>query len=136
VQLPARAVKLDAPRRELGEERLGRNISTCLNRRDSTMEMTAEEAIIALLKEAETAHGVYETNVLGGAFDEEWPAWYATYLLDHGLSDHLPHDASIDRDSLAAMLARLAADYERGAMAIPWPDAYAQRIVAGFRQRP
>ena len=100
------------------------------------MEMTAEEAIIALLKEAEAAHGVYETNDLAGAFDELWPAWYASYLLDHGLSDHLPRDESMDRDSLAALLARLAADYERGAMAIPWPDAYAQWIVAGFRQRP
>ena len=100
------------------------------------MEMTAEEAIIALLKEAETAHGVYETNVLGGAFDEEWPTWYASYLLDHGLSDHLPHDESIDRDSLAALLARLAADYERGEQASPWPDVYARGIVASFRGTP
>jgi hypothetical protein len=99
------------------------------------MEMPPEIAVADLLRETGTAHGVYETNVLGGAFDEEWPTWYASYLLDHGLSDLLPHDESIDRDSLAALLARLDADYERGNMSIPWPDAYAQRIVAGFRQR-
>jgi len=54
------------------------------------MEMTPEKAVTALLKETEAAHGAYETNVLGGVFDEEWPAWYATYLLDHGLRDRLP----------------------------------------------
>ena len=79
------------------------------------MEMPPEIAVADLLRETGTAHGVYETNVLGGAFDEESPTWYASYLLDHGLSDLLPHE-SLDRDSLAALLARLAADYERGIM--------------------
>ena len=61
------------------------------------MERTAEKAIAALLTETETAHGVYETNVLGGVFDEEWPTWYAAYLLDHGLRDLLPGAESLDR---------------------------------------
>ena len=99
------------------------------------METTAEKAVAALLRETEAAHGAYETNVLGGVFDEEWPAWYATYLLDHGLGDHLPGAKSLDVANLAAMLARLAADYEQGDKTSPWPDVYAQGIVAGFRQR-
>ena len=98
------------------------------------METTAEKAVAALLMQTEKAHGAYETNVLGGVFDEAWPTWYATYLLDHGLSDHLPGAECLDVASLTAMLARLAADYEQGDKALPWPDAYAQRIVAGFRQ--
>jgi hypothetical protein len=96
------------------------------------METTAEKAVAALLREAETAHGAYETDVLGGAFDEEWPAWYAAYLLDHGLSDHLPGGESLDVANLTAMLARLAADYEQGEQASPWPDVYARGIVAEF----
>jgi len=100
------------------------------------METAAEKAVAALLSEAETAHGAYETNVLGGAFDEEWPAWYATYLLDHGLSDRLPGAQSLDVPSLTTMLTQLAADYEQGDKAGPWQDVYAQRIVAEFRQRP
>jgi hypothetical protein len=36
------------------------------------METKPEKAIAALLREAETAHGAYETNVLGGVYDEEW----------------------------------------------------------------
>jgi hypothetical protein len=30
-----------------------------------------------LTTRAETAHGVYETEVLHGVRDEEWPQWYA-----------------------------------------------------------
>lgn len=100
------------------------------------MERTAEKAVAALLLETETAHGAYETSALGGVFDEAWPAWYATYLLDHGLSNHLPSAQHLDTANLTAMLTQLAVDYERGDKASPWPDVYAQRIVAGSRQRP
>ena len=99
------------------------------------MESTSEQAVAVLLRETETAHGAYETNVLGGVFDEAWAAWYADYLLDHGLGDLLPGAASLDAGSLTAMLARLAADYERGDQTSPWPDVYARGIVAGFRSR-
>jgi hypothetical protein len=98
----------------------------------STIETTAEQAIAALLREAETAHGAYETTVLGGVYDEAWPAWYAAYLLDHGLRDHLPGAARLDVSNLAAMLARLAADYDQGEQTSPWPDVYARGIVAGL----
>jgi hypothetical protein len=80
------------------------------------METTAEKAVAALLREAETAHSAYETDVLGGAFDEEWPAWYAAYLLDHGLRAQLPS----------------AENLERGKQTGPWPDVYAQGLVAEF----
>jgi hypothetical protein len=96
------------------------------------METTAEKAVAALLREAETAHSAYETDVLGGAFDEEWPAWYAAYLLDHGLRAQLPSAENLDDTNLTTMLARLAADYERGEQTGPWPDVYAQGLVAEF----
>jgi hypothetical protein len=97
------------------------------------METAPEQAVAALLREAETAHVAYETNVLGEVFDEDWPAWYAAYLLDHGLADHLPSGERLDVITLTAMLARLAAEYERGEQTSPWPDVYARGIVAGFR---
>jgi hypothetical protein len=98
------------------------------------MKSTSEKAVAALLRAAEAAHGAYEKSILGGAYDEEWPAWYAAYLLDHGLRDLLPGAESLDVDTLTAMLARLAADYEQGEQTSPWPDVYAQGIVAEFRQ--
>ena len=97
------------------------------------METTPEMAIAALLRETKTAHGAYETDVLGGAYDEAWPAWYAAYLLDHGLGEHLPGAERLDVGNLAAELARLDADYERGEQTSPWPDVYAAEIVAEFR---
>ena len=100
------------------------------------METTPERAVAALLRETQTAHGVYETDVLGGVYDEAWPAWYAAYLLDHGLGDHLPGAERLDVTSLTAELARLAADYERGEQSSPWPDVYAHGIVARWRGTP
>ena len=97
------------------------------------METTSAQAVAALLREAETAHVAYETSVLGGVFDEECAAWYAAYLLDHGLGDHLPGGESLDVATLTAMLARLAANYEQGEQSSPWPDVYARGMVAEFR---
>jgi hypothetical protein len=96
------------------------------------METTAERVIADLLREAEFAHGAYETNDLGGVFDENWPEWYASYLLDHGLADHLAGAATIDAETLAATLKRLAADYERERPERPWPDVYARELVAAY----
>jgi hypothetical protein len=100
------------------------------------METTLEKAVAALLRETEMAHVTYETDVLGGVYDEAWPAWYAAYLLDHGLADHLPGAERLDVTTLAAELARLAADYERGERSSPWQHVYAQGIVVHCRGTP
>jgi hypothetical protein len=42
-------------------------------------EVTVDE-LAALLREAETAHGKYEKTL--GHTDEDWPSWYAQYILD------------------------------------------------------
>lgn len=38
------------------------------------------ELLRDLMTRAETAHGVYETEVLKGVRDEEWPTWYAEHM--------------------------------------------------------
>ncbi len=43
------------------------------------MNLTAEDLAL-LLREAEGAHGEYEREL--GSRDEDWPAWYAAYILD------------------------------------------------------
>ncbi len=43
------------------------------------IEVTREE-LAELLREAEQAHGRYEREL--GRRDEEWPAWYADYILN------------------------------------------------------
>jgi hypothetical protein len=42
------------------------------------VELTREK-LAALLREAEHAHGEYEREL--GRRDEDWPAWYADYIL-------------------------------------------------------
>ena len=46
------------------------------------MDTTAltQEELAALLHEAERAHAEYEREL--GRRDEDWPAWYAGYILD------------------------------------------------------
>jgi hypothetical protein len=43
------------------------------------MAITAEE-LAAELREAEAAHGVYEQEL--GHRDEDWPSWYAKFIVD------------------------------------------------------
>lgn len=40
------------------------------------------DVVLRLLRETAAAHGAYETEELGGVFDEQWPEWYATDLTD------------------------------------------------------
>ena len=48
------------------------------------MDVTREE-LADLLKETERAHGDYEREL--GQRDEDWPTWYAGYILDRLASD-------------------------------------------------
>jgi hypothetical protein len=38
------------------------------------------ETLATLLREAEAAHAAYEKSL--GHADDDWPAWYASYILD------------------------------------------------------
>jgi hypothetical protein len=44
-------------------------------------ELTQEE-LARLLREAEAAHARYETEELGGERDEDWPSWYAEFIVN------------------------------------------------------
>ena len=44
-------------------------------------DLTKEE-LTRLLPDAEKAHVEYEQRELGGERDEDWPAWYAEYIVN------------------------------------------------------
>ena len=92
-----------------------------------------EQRIASLLEETQSAHGVYETESLGG-YDEDWPHWYAAYLLDHGLRDLLPGIASGESKDLAARLDALNSAFRQGHPGGDWPIFYAKRLVAAERE--
>jgi len=54
---------------------------------DTTFASAADLA--AALKRAETAHGAYETRIAAGR-DENWPAWYAAYIVAEQAGTELP----------------------------------------------
>ena len=86
---------------------------------------------MALLGAAEAAHGHYEAEHLGGAYDEQWAQWYARYLEDHGFYAALGVDGLAGYPSLAAWLEVAATDHRVHAPAAPWPDYYARYFPAG-----
>lgn len=45
------------------------------------MEIPPKEELVAALKAAGSAHHDYETHVLSGERDMQWPGWYAAYVL-------------------------------------------------------
>jgi hypothetical protein len=44
------------------------------------MEKITVDRLASLLRDAESAHGKYEQTL--GHADEDWPSWYAKYILD------------------------------------------------------
>ncbi|MGH2445482.1 MAG: hypothetical protein ACRDGD_05525 [Candidatus Limnocylindria bacterium] len=87
------------------------------------------EAITTLLDETEAAHRVYESAELNGAYDQEWPRWYADYAVGHGIGAMVGHDVSADE--LATFLADSYADFERAepAPTEAWAAYLARRIA-------
>jgi hypothetical protein len=94
------------------------------------MPTETETSIARLLSETLEAHGAYETTALAGVYDEEWPGWYATYLLDHGLPDLVPQTGKLDAAQLAAILKQLDADYRREQPEGDWPACDTERLSA------
>ena len=92
------------------------------------MDPNPERDLAALLAEAEAAHGEYETRDLGGVFDQDWPRWYAAYLLERGAGDLLPGGATIAE--LTGRLVDCDAAYQREQPAEPWPHYYARHLLA------
>ena len=92
---------------------------------------TTEAALAALLGQAGAAHGAYETAELGGVYDQQWPAWYARYLVEHGIGDLLGR--AVTAEEVAALLVRYDEAYNRECSAIAWPDYYARLLLDGGR---
>jgi steroid delta-isomerase-like uncharacterized protein len=89
-----------------------------------------QQQIAALLSETGAAHGVYEEGQLNGVYDQNWPAWYADYLVEHGLGDVIGESVSIEQ--LGHLLKQYDQDYRREQPGESWPAYYATRFVMHF----
>jgi hypothetical protein len=79
-----------------------------------------------LLREAAAAHHDAFASVNGD--DPEWPTWYATYLLDAGLTTGSPVESQ--RHDLAALLRELDAEYRAIPRSETWDLFDALTIVS------
>jgi hypothetical protein len=87
-------------------------------------------AVESLLVRTAQAHGVFEESELQGVYDQEWPRWYATYAVEHGMGALIGGGISIDR--LAEFLATSNVEFEKTAPELrgPWATYTARRITA------
>ncbi|HEX9015096.1 MAG TPA: hypothetical protein VF960_03720 [Chloroflexota bacterium] len=81
----------------------------------------------SLLAEAAEAHHEFEENELAGRSDPDWPAWYARYLISHGLVDLIGRDFS--ETGLSQLLRKCDDVYRRDQPAEEWQDYYARGIA-------
>ena len=58
--------------------------------------MDRVEAIEALLERAKAAHGEYERTELNGVYDQDWPRWYASFMVGEGLGSLLGRDVGAE----------------------------------------
>ncbi len=96
------------------------------------MEGDRTAALEALLVETGEAHAVFEETELQGVYDQEWPAWYAAYAVEHGIGDVPGHPVTTER--LAAFLESSNLDLERiqPELREPWATYTARRIASEF----
>lgn len=89
------------------------------------MTRRGEVAIAELLAETAAAH--HEAYIATDGADDEWPLWYATYLVDRlpGVSTFMG-----TRSELVYWLVRLEGEYLGTNSEIPWTRFYAARLAA------
>jgi hypothetical protein len=56
----------------------------------ATTSFASANDLASAFRRAEAAHGVHEKNVLGGQRDENWPEWYAAYMVAEQAGTELP----------------------------------------------
>ena len=86
------------------------------------------ERLTQLLDEAESAHGTYEQEQLGGQRDEQWARWYAEYLVEHDLGGVLGTTPTIEE--VDAVLTEATEDLEREGGDREWSEFAAERVVS------
>jgi hypothetical protein len=90
----------------------------------------SQQQIAALLSETGAAHGAYEEGELNGVYDQNWPAWYAAYLVEHGLSKLVGGAVAVEQ--ISQLLKQYDQDYQHEQPRESWPAYYARRIAVQF----
>lgn len=94
------------------------------------MSNTTVTQIAALLSQAGEAHHEYEQNQLRGEYDQNWPTWYADYIIKEGLSKLLNREVSTEQ--LGQFLSQSNEEYKKENPSQSWADYTAGKLLADF----
>ena len=92
------------------------------------MSAIEQREIASLLDKTQAAHGAYEERELNGVYDQIWPAWYAAYLVEHGIAELLGR--AITTEQLARLLKQYDEAYRTEQRQEGWPDYYTAQLLA------
>lgn len=100
-----------------------------------TTQTTPITQIAALLNQAGQAHHEYEQTVLNGVYDEDWPNWYAQYVIDQGVLALVQQP--LTAPELAAFLKDNYEVFKSAHSQASWANYAAQQIeIAYGREQP
>ncbi len=80
-----------------------------------------------LLRRTQAAHHDFEIVELEGKFDEQWPSWYAQFLIDNHISQLLGHEPAMD--VLNAFLEHTSKEFQAGGGHGDWAAFTARRML-------
>lgn len=89
-------------------------------------QMTVKE-ISLLLSQAGQAHHEYEQTVLNGVYDQDWPIWYAEYVLEQGLGKLL--NRPLTPEQLGQFLSQSNEQYQAENSEQTWAEYAAQKMI-------
>jgi hypothetical protein len=83
-----------------------------------------------LLRRTSSAHGEYETTVLGGVYDQQWYIWYAKWAVEHGLNDLVAQP--MDAERWSTILFELNQQHQQTDRKQSWAEYTAQQLAVQF----
>ncbi len=86
-----------------------------------------QQKVAIMLNAAQRAHHSYQEQELSGKRNEQWPAWYADYLITNGLGGLLGHE--LDVDELAEFLETCDRQFEAEGSQGNWQDYTANHLL-------
>jgi hypothetical protein len=92
-------------------------------------EVTTKQ-ITNLLSMAGSAHHIFEQTVLQGVYDQDWPAWYANYIIESGLNDLLSQRLTVEQ--LGPFLYDINERYKAEKSALSWANYTAGKITENW----
>jgi hypothetical protein len=89
-----------------------------------------QDKLTALLEQSQKAHHAYEATELEGVFDEQWPQWYADFLVANGFADLLAVEA--DLDELASRLSEISQRHKAERIDEGWAAYTSRNLIESY----